>query len=216
MSTAPATAASQHEGTGARLRNLLIGAMFAAVLVIPKILRIRRNAQSWMAFRMFLGFAGAALVILPLSLWNSWLAAIAGLAMFLAAILLPPAEPRAIPDEKARELDALVIVNGGKYQPGNRAPAFVQLFVGAERIWALDSQFQPLLVIPAAEIISARAIQARAKNHWILQVRWSHSTAEFSYQGIFAEHLARVAESSLGSVMHSPLPILPRSRAASA
>ena len=216
MSTAPATAASQHQGTGARLRNLVIGAMFAAVLVIPKILRIRRNAQSWMAVRIFLGFAGAALVILPLSLWNSWLAAIAGLAMFLAAILLPPAEPRAIPDEKARELDALVIVNGGKYQPGNRAPAFVQLFVGAERIWALDSQFQPLLVIPAAEIISARAIQARAKNHWILQVRWSDNAAEFSYQGVFAEHFARVAQTTLGSVMHSPLPILPKSRAASA
>jgi hypothetical protein len=216
MSTAPATAASQHEGTGARLRNLVIGVMFAAVLLIPKLLRIRRNAQSWMAFRIFLGFAGAALVILPLSLWNSWLAGIAGLAMFLAAILLPPAEPRTIPDEKARELSALVIVNGGKYQPGNAAPAFVQLFVGAERIWALDSQFQPLLVIPAGEIISANAIQAPAKNHWILQVRWSDNAAEFSYQGIFAEHLARVAESSLGSVMHSPLPILPRSRAASA
>ena len=216
MSTAPATAASQHEGTGARLRNLVIGAMFAAVLVIPKILRIRRNAQSWMAVRIFLGFAGAALVILPLSLWNSWLAAIAGLAMFLAAILLPPAEPRTIPEEKARELGALVVVNGGEYQPGNQAPAFVQLFVGAERIWALDSQFQPLLVIPAAEIISANAVQAQAKNHWILQVHWSDNAAEFSYQGIFAEHLARVAESSLGSVVHSPLPILPRSRAASA
>ena len=216
MSMAPATAASQHQGTGARLRNLVIGAMFAAVLVIPKILRIRRNAQSWMAVRIFLGFAGAALVILPLSLWNSWLAAIAGLAMFLAAILLPPAEPRTIADEKARELGALVIVNGGKYQAGNRAPAFVQLFVGAERIWALDSQLQPVLVIPAEEIISANAIQARAKNHWILQVRWSDNAAEFSYQGIFAEHLARVAESSLSSVMHSPLPILPRSRAASA
>jgi hypothetical protein len=216
MSMAPATAASQHEGTGARLRNLVIGAMFAAVLLIPKLLRIRRNAQSWMAFRIFLGFAGAALVILPLSLWNSWLAAIAGLAMFLAAILLPPAEPRTIPDEKARELGALVIVNGGKYQPGNAAPAFVQLFVGAERIWALDPQFQPLLVIPAAEILSANAIQAQAKNHWILQVRWSDNAAEFSYQGIFAEHFARVAESSLGGVMHSPLPILPRGRAASA
>jgi hypothetical protein len=215
MSTAPATAASQHEGTGARLRNSVIGAMFAAVLLIPKLLRIRRNTQSWMAFRIFLGFAGAALVMLPLSLWNSWLAAIAGLAMFLGAILLPPAEPRTIPDEKARELGALVIVNGGKYQPGNAAPAFVQLFVGAERIWALDSQFQPLLVIPAAEIISASAIQA-PKNHWILQVRWSDNDAEFSYQGIFAEHLARVAESSLGSVIHPPLPILPRSRAASA
>jgi hypothetical protein len=216
MSMAPATAASQHQGTGARLRNLVIGAMFAGVLLLPKLRGIRRNAQSWMAVRIFLGFAGAALVILPLSLWNSWLAAIAGLAMFLAAILLPPAEPRTIADEKARELGALVIVNGGKYQAGNRAPAFVQLFVGAERIWALDSQFQPLLVIPAAEIISTNAIQAQAKNHWILQVRWSDHSAEFSYQGIFAEHLARIAQSSLGSMMHSALPILPRSRAANA
>lgn len=216
MSTAPATAASQHEGSGARLRNLLIGAMFAIVLLIPKLLRIRRNAQSWTAFRVFLGFAGAALVILPLSLWNSWLAAIAGLGMFLAAILLPPTPPHTTTDDKARELGALVIVNGGSYQPDNTAPAPVQLFVGAERIWALDSHLQPLLVVPAAEITSANAVQAQAKNHWILQVRWSDHIAEFSYRGIFAEHLARVAESTLGSVMHSPLPILPRSRAASA
>ena len=216
MSTAPATAASQHEGTAAHLHNLMIGAMFAAVLLVPKLLHIRRNAQTWMAFRVFLGFAGAALVILPLSLWNSWLAGIAGLGMFLASILLPPAQPHTIPDEKARELGAFVIVNGGKYQPGNAAPAHVQLFVGGERIWALDSHFQPLLVIPAVEIISANAIQAHVKNHWILQVRWSDNSAEFSYQGVFAEHLARVAQSTLGSVMHSPLPILPRSRAASA
>lgn len=214
MSTAPATAASQHEDSGARLRNFVIGATFAAVLLIPKLLHIRRNPQSWMAFRFFLGFAGAALVILPLSLWNSWLAAIAGLGMFLAAILLPPAKPHNVADEKARELGALVIVNGGKYQPGNAIPAPVQLFVGAEQIWALDSQFRPLVVIPAAEITSANASQK--KDRWILQVRWSDNTAEFSYQGIFAEHLARVAESTLGSVMHSPLPILPKSRAASA
>jgi hypothetical protein len=214
MSTASATAASQHEGTGARLRNLMIGAVFAVVLLIPKLLHIRRNAQSWMAFRVFLGFAGAALVILPLSLWNSWLAAIAGLGMFLAAILLPPAEPHNFADDKARELGALVIVNGGKYHPGNAAPAPVQLFVGAEQIWALDSHFQPLVVIPAAEITSANALQK--KDRWILQVRWSNNAAEFFYQGVFAEHFARVAESTLGSVMHSPLPILPKSRAASA
>jgi hypothetical protein len=214
MSTAPATAASPHEGTSARFRNLLIGALFGLVLLIPKLLRIRRNAQSWMAFRVFLGFAGAALVVLPLGLWNSWLAAIAGLGMFMAAILLPPAKPHNVSDDKARELGALVIVNGGKYQPGNAAPAPVQLFVGADRIWALDAHFQPLLVIPAAEIKSANAVQY--KDRWILQVRWLDNATEFSYQGIFAEHLARVAESTLGSVMHSPLPILPRSRAASA
>jgi hypothetical protein len=214
MSTAPATAASQHEGTGARIRNLLIGALFAAVLLIPKLLRIRHNAQSWMAFRIFLGFIGAALVILPLGLWNSWLAAIAGLGMFLAAILLPPAPPHTMTDDKARELKALVVVNGGKYQPGNAAAASVQLFVGSERIWALDAHFQPLLVIPAPEITSATAVQY--KDRWILHVRWSDNAAEFSYQGVFAEHLARVAQSTLGRVMHSPLPVLPRSRAASA
>ena len=216
MSTAPATAASPHEGTSARLRYLLIGALFAAVLLIPKLLRIRRNPESWTAFRVLLGFAGAALVILPLSLWNSWFAAIAGLAMFLAAILLPPVETHPAADEKARELGALVIVNGGKYQPGNAALAPVQLFVGAKNIWALDSHFAPLLVIPAAEITSAIVIPEQKKNHWTLQVRWSDRSAEFLYQGVFAEHLARVAESTLGSVMPVPLPILQRSRAASA
>jgi|SRR5277367_4249715 len=216
MSAAPASATSQHEGTTARLRNLLIGAMFAAVLLIPKLLRIRRNAESWMALRIVLGFAGAGLVVVPLSLWNSWLAAIAGLGMFLAAILLPPAESQIIPDEKARELGALVIVNGGNYQPGDAAPAPVQLFVGAENIWALDAQLQPLLVIPAAEITSATTIPSQKKDHWILQIRWSDNAAEFAYHGIFAEHLAGVAQSTLTSVMHSPLPVLPRSRAASA
>ena len=218
MSTAPATAASQTEATPARLRNLFIGALFAVVLLIPRLLHIRRNAQSWMAFRIFLGFAGAALVILPLSLWNSWLAAISGLAMFLAAILLPPAQTHTVPDDKARELGALVILNGGRYQPANAAAAPVQLFVGSENIWALDSQLQPLLVIPAAEIVSTSAIQSQKKNRWFLQVRWLQNTAEFEYQGIFAEHLARVAQTTLASIMqmHSPLPVITRARAASA
>ena len=214
MSAAPASASSPHEEIGARFHNFVVGALFALVLLIPKLLRIRRNPQSWMAFRIVLGFAGAALVVLPLSLWNSWLAAIAGLAMFLAAILLPPATLHSLPDDKARELGSLVIINGGKYQPGNGSSAAVQLFVGAELIWALDSHFQPLLVIPAAEITSAIALQK--KDRWILQVRWPENAAEFSYQGIFAEHLARLAESTLARVMRSPLPVLPRSRAASA
>ena len=214
MSTAPASAASHHQGTVARLRNFAIGALFALVLLIPKLLRIRRNPQSWMAFRVFLGFAGAALVILPLGLWDNWLAAPAGLAMFLAAILLPPAKPHSFPDEKAREFGALVVVNGGKYQRSKAAPAPVQLFVGPQQICALDSHLAPLLVIPTAEITFARALQD--KNSWLLQVRWSQSTADFTYEGIFAEHLARVAESTLAGVMHSPLPVLPKSRAVSA
>jgi hypothetical protein len=54
------------------------------------------------------------------------------------------------------------------------------------------------------------------RDRWILQVRWPDNSVEFTYHGIFAEHLARVAESTLASVKHSPLTVLPRSRAASA
>ncbi len=215
MSTAPATAASPREGTSARLRNLVVGALFAAVRQIPKLLYIRRNAQSWMVFRMFLGFAGAALVILPLSFWSNWVAAIAGLAMFLAAILLPPAQPHTVPEGKASELGALAIVNGGKYQPGPAAPAPVQLFIGKERICALNARLETLLVIPAAEITSATAIQ-EAENRWTFEVRSSRASAEFFYQGIFAERRARAAQSAVRSVMRTPLPVLRRSRAASA
>lgn len=214
MSTAQASATSQQEATRRRIRNLFIGTLFAFVLLIPKLLRIRHNAQSWMAFRILLAFAGAALVVLPLSLWNSWLAAIAGLAMFIAAMLLPPARPNTSSDDKARELGALVIVNGGKYRTRGAVPVAVQLYVGPEKVWAIDSHFQPLLGIPAAQITSAMAQQT--KDGWILQVRWLNNAAEFSYHGIFAEHLARVAENTLGGVMQSPLHVLPRSHAASA
>ena len=96
-------AASQTANALARLQKMLIGALFAGVLLVPKILNLRRDERSWTAFRVLLGFAGAALVILPLAFWNSWLAGIAGLALFLTAALLPPAIANVTADDKARE-----------------------------------------------------------------------------------------------------------------
>jgi len=61
-------------------------------------------------------------------------------------------QPDASAGDKARELDALVVVNGGRFQPGNAPSAAVQLFVGAESVWVLDRRFQPLLEIPVGEI----------------------------------------------------------------
>ncbi len=214
MSKTSSPVAPPYGEPAVRLRNFALGALLAVVLLVPKLVYIRRNKQSWLVFRILLGFAGAALVVLPLSLWNNWLAAPAGLAMFFISALLPPAKPDTSSDDKARELGALVVVNGGKYQPGNAVAAVAQLFVGKEQIWALDSQLQPLLVIPAAEISSARAEDL--DGHWLLRVRWSDRTAEFFYDGIFAGHLARIAESALGSVIRAPLPVLPRRRAAGA
>ncbi len=191
-----------------------MNALFALAQLMHNLLHLRRNPRSWLVFRAALGFTGAALVVLPLSLWNSWIAAIVGLAMFTAAILLPPAKTGTSADRKARELGALVIVTGGEYQPGNAPAAAVQIFVGAENIWALDSRFQPLLVIPTSQISSVRAEESAGL--WNLQIRWLDHTAEFSYRGIFAELLARRAETSLRAVMPAAPPLAPKRRAAGA
>jgi hypothetical protein len=214
METVANSTASHVETLGVRLRNAAIGVVFAVVLLLPKVLHIRRDERSWTAFRILLGIAGAALVVLPLAIWNSWLAGIAGLAMFLTAALLPPAKPDTLVDDKAKQLGALVVINGGKYQPGTGPASPVRLFVGAENIWALNSHLHPLLRIPVTGITSALAEET--SDGWVVRLRWADRMAEFSYAGIFAEHLARVAESTIRGIMPSSLPILPRSRAASA
>jgi hypothetical protein len=214
MNTTATSAASRGEHFGARARNLVIRALFSIVLLVPKLLRLRRDERYWTAFRILLGIAGAALVVLPLGLWNSWLAAPAGLAMFLASILLPAREPDTRVGDKARELRAMVVVNGGAFQPANSPAAAVRFFVGVDNVWVLDSRLQPLLVIPVSGLSSADAREIA--NGWVLGVRWMDRVAEFSYRGIFAEHLARVAESTIRSVLRTPLPVLSRRRAAGA
>lgn len=191
-----------------------MNALFALAQLAHNLLHLRRNPRSWLVFRVALGFAGAALVVLPLSLWNGWIAAIVGLAMFTASILLPPAKTGVSANGKARELGALVIVDGGKYQPSNAPAAAVQIFVGAENIWTLDSRFQPLLIIPTSQISSVSAEESAGR--WNLQIRWLDRTAEFSYGGIFADLLARRAETSLRAVMPAALPVASKRRAAGA
>jgi len=214
MSDTSNQALSQPEGLGKRLRQLAVGALFALVLLIPKILDVRRNPRSWMVLRIFLGVAGAALAVLPLGLGTGFVPAIVGLAMFISAILLPPAKPDANADDKAHELGALVVVNGGRFQPGSAPSAAVQLYVGAKSVWALDRRFQPLLEIPVSEITTACTEQS--EESWRLRMTWASHTAEFSYGGIFAEHLARVAETTIRGVMRPALPVFPQRRAAGA
>jgi hypothetical protein len=214
MSTTSRPALTQQESFGKKLRNAAVGILFALVLLIPRLLHLRRNPRSWRLFCILLGIAGAALVILPLGLGNNYAYALIGMVMFIAAILLPPAKPVMSADDKARELGALVVVNGGQYRSQNSAARSVQLFVGAESISVLDYTFQPLLVIPVAAITLARA--EKSGKYWLVRVVWPDHTAEFSYSGIFAEHLARVAESTLCSMMRPALPVIPQARAASA
>lgn len=214
MSAASNPAISEPESIGKRLRHFAVGALFALVLLIPKILHTRRNPRSWMFFRVFLGIAGAALVVWPLSLGTNFVPAVVGLAMFIAAILLPPPKTDTNADDKARELEALVVVNGGRFKLAETLSFDAQLFVGTELISVLDSHFQSFLEIPVSEITSACAEESRGR--WFLRVNWANKTAVFAYRGVFAEHLARVAESTIRSVMRPALPVLPQRRAAGA
>jgi hypothetical protein len=71
-----------------------------------------------------------------------------------------------------------------------------------------------LLVWPTNEMTAAGVEQI--KSVWVLRIHWSGRAAEFSYRGIFAEHLARVAETTLQSQIRPALPVFPQRRAASA
>jgi hypothetical protein len=209
-----APTASPAESTIGKVRNVVIGALFDLTVATPKFLRVHRDEGSWLVFRIALGVAGAALVILPLSIWNSWLAAPFGLSMFFIAILLPPAKPDKSVEEMARKLGALAVVDGGKYQPGNAPATAVRLFIGPEHIWACNSHLEPIVVIPSAQISNV-AVEHSGKD-WLMQIEWAEHAAEFFYRGIFAQRLAYIAESAVREVMRPSMPVRPRSRAAGA
>lgn len=214
MSATSNPALSQQESFGKRLRHIAVGTLFALVLLIPKILHARRNPRSWMLFRFFLALVGATLVIVPLGAWSSYAPAIVGLTVFISAILLPPSKPESNPEGKACELGALVVVNGGRFKLGDASPFPAQLFVSAERISVRGSSLESFLEIPVSEITSAQAEESHGR--WFLRVNWASKTAAFAYDGVFAEHLARVAETTIVSLMRLALPVLPQRRAAGA
>jgi hypothetical protein len=213
MSTATTTETTLADGLGAKLRKTVMGAGFAVVLLVPKVLSLRRDERSWVIFRMVLGVFGAALVVLPIGFFGSYFLAVLGLAAFIVAILLPPPKATSGTDDKARELGALVVVDGGTFQSGSFAVP-VQFFVGPQNLWVLEADFHPVLVIPVAELISAQAKEMDGR--WILRLRWTDRSAIFSYSGVFGEQIARVAESTVQTVMRPAVPVLPRRRAASA
>lgn len=195
MSTTPTIITADQENLFQRAKSIFGAAFFLLLQRSPKLLQLHRNEKSWTLVRIALGCGGAALVVLPLSLWSGWLTALFGLLLFVVSILLPPAELESATDRKARELGANTVVGGGEYQPGNAPPAHAQLFISPTHTWALDKNFDPLVVIPTAEI-SALHVEPD-EDRWLLRVRWAAHKAEFCYKGIFAERFARLAEESL-------------------
>ncbi|HTZ32567.1 MAG TPA: hypothetical protein VMH31_08930 [Methylomirabilota bacterium] len=195
MSTTPRAITTDADTVFARAKNAVGSVFFLAAQHSPRLLALHRNERAWSLLRFLMGCTGAALVILPLSLWSGYLTALFGLAMFVVSILLPPAELESATDRKAKELGAQTVVSGGEIDGGNAGLLSVQLFVSPAQTWALDKNLEPLVTIATGEITDLTV--KPVADHWSLVVRWGEHHAEFVYRGIFAERFARLAEESL-------------------
>jgi hypothetical protein len=201
--------------TLARFRDSVADTLFFVSRTFPKVLTFRSSPSAWTGFRILLGIAGAALVVLPLSLWNAWAFAPVGLALFLLAVLLPPLRRDRGSAQAIEQLGAYIVLDGGNFCAGADSvkessdddPCAVNLYLTPTRVWALDSQLRPLAVIPANEISMATAFPSQSD--WLLRVRWQENSAEFIFDGLFGERRARLAEAGLRHLIqqkeHSPL-----------
>ena len=214
MSTTPNVISVGEENLLQRIKVACGAVLFLAIQSSPKIQKLYRNEQSWTLFRVALGLFGAALVILPLSLWHGYFTAVFGLVFFVLSILLPPAELESATDRKARELGAQTVISGGEFQPADGAAMPVQLFISPSHTWALDKNYDPQVMITTGEIAKVDVLPD--ESHWLLVVRWGEHKAKFLYKGIFAERFARLAEESLRHASLATQPPPPKRRAARA
>jgi hypothetical protein len=189
-----------------RLRRAVLWLIFGSILMIPKINRLRRHRRAWNFGRSFAGLAGVAMIAIGAAERHKLAIIALGALTLLLALLLAPERPKLSVDARARELGALVVVDGGVYSSDAEAPHRAKLFIGADRLWVLNSALAVLSEIPLQQL--RELILEPAGADWKLRLDCGQSAAEFLYRGDFAEHLARVADETLRSRLHRELPVL--------
>ncbi len=191
----------------ARLWRGALWIIFALVLLIPKLRRLRRQRMTWNFVRIAMALAGAALFVLSEMRGHAVAVMALGILMLIFALVVDAERREISVDARKRELGALIAVDGGRYVDGAGNRHRAKIFIGADRLWVVDAALQVLLEVPLQQIRTACV--GTAGTHWSFRVEGEHTTAEFIYQGSFAEHLARVAEATVGSRLHRELPVLP-------
>ena len=202
------------------IRKAALSVLFAAILVIPSIRRLRRKIWEWSAIRILVAAVGCLLG------WrykhaNGGIADLVVGVALMAFGLLVRAKPEAKSlDAQARQLDALVVLNGGAFIPaGNEQPSrLVSIFVNPDRLFVVDEHEHTLEEIPLVRVraLAARPLLAQGESEaeaqtWDLEITWESKdmrTVRFRYDGVFAEHLARVAETTVRNLLRRELPIL--------
>jgi hypothetical protein len=202
------------------LKKAVLSVLFAAILVIPSIRRLRRKIWEWSAVRILVAVLGCLLGWRYKHANGGIVDLVAGAAL-MAFGLLVRAKPEAKSvDAQAQELDALVVLNGGAFIPaGSERPSrLVNIFVNPDRLFVVDEQGHTLDEIPLVRVreLAVRPVlvadesEAEAQT-WDLAITWESKdmrTARFRYDGFFAEHLARVGETTVRNVLRRELPVL--------
>jgi hypothetical protein len=201
------------------IRKAALSVLFAAILVIPKVRRLRSRILEWSAVRILVAFLGCLLGWRYKHANGGVVDLVLGVAL-MAFGLLVRAKPEAKSvDAQARELDALVVLNGGAFIPaGNERPSrLVRIFVNPDRLFVVDEHEHTLEEIPLVRVreLVVRPIPAAGESEaeaqtWDLEITWESKdsrTARFRYDGVFAEHLARVAETTVRNLLRKGSPV---------
>jgi hypothetical protein len=189
-----------------RLRRAALWMIFGSILMIPKVNRLRRHARTWTFGRIVAGLAGVAVIAIGAAGQHTFAMIATGALLLFFGLLLPAERPKLSVDARARELGALVVVDGGVYSADAQPPHRAKLFIGPDRLWVLSSSLAVLSEIPLHGL--REVILEPAGSDWRLRLDCGHSAAEFLYRGNFAEHLARVADETLRSRLYRELPVL--------
>lgn len=189
-----------------RIRHGVLWLLFATILMIPQTLALRRHPRKWNAVRIGAALLGVAIVVAAFAKDTWGWPAIFGSGLLLFALAIHPERPKPRVDERARKLGALIVVDGGRYRGTDGTQAEARLFVGPARLWVLGADLHLLNEFPFEQISEVRT--ETEQGCWKLCLGREGGVEEFLYRGPFAEHLARVAESTLRSRLRHELPVI--------
>jgi len=121
-------------------------------------------------------------------------------------------------DAIADELGALIVLNGGIFRPSPDSTPIsrAQIFLHPEQVIVQGPNERRLLEIPLAKVRSMAAHPVtnepgEGAKPWEVEINWLADvpcTTTFQYEGTFAEHLARVTESTLRGQWKKDLPVI--------
>ena len=203
-------------GQWAKQAGLFI--LFGTILIIPRIRRLRRSVGAWAYVRLGVAACATWLVWRHTHAGAGAASLVGGLLLFAFSLLVRAKPVGKSTDALAHELGALIVLNGGIFRQSlDSTPVQqAQILVHPEQIIVLGPREQRLLEIPLAKVRNLAAYPitngaGQGSEPWEVEINWladGPCKTTFHYEGAFAEHLARVTESTLRGQWKKDLPII--------